>query len=52
MGRLETRLPVTDDPDLTVIVGSFNSMVEALDERIRRDARFAADLSQRSCGRR
>ena len=45
VGRLDTRLPATDDPDLTVIVGSFNSMVEALDERIRRDARFAADLS-------
>ena len=44
VGGLETRLPATDDPDLAVIVGSFNSMVEALDERIRRDARFAADL--------
>ena len=40
-----TRLPSTDDPDLATIVGSFNSMVEALDERIQRDARFAADLS-------
>jgi signal transduction histidine kinase len=43
-GGLHTRLPPTDDPDLATIVGSFNSMVEALDERIQRDARFAADL--------
>lgn len=44
-GEMDTRLPPTDDPDLSVIVGSFNTMVEALDERIRRDARFAADVS-------
>jgi signal transduction histidine kinase len=43
-GGLHTRLPATDDPDLATIVGSFNSMVEALEERIQRDARFAADL--------
>lgn len=43
-GGLQTRLPPTDDPDLATIVGSFNSMVEALDDRIQRDARFAADL--------
>ena len=43
-GGLQTRLPPTDDPDLATIVGSFNSMVEALEERIQRDARFAADL--------
>jgi signal transduction histidine kinase len=43
-GGLQTRLPATDDPDLATIVGSFNSMVEALEERIQRDARFAADL--------
>ncbi|GAA5032130.1 HAMP domain-containing sensor histidine kinase [Terrabacter aeriphilus] len=45
VGELGTRLPGTDDPDLAVIVGSFNSMVETLQERIERDARFAADLS-------
>ena len=45
VGRLDTRLPGTEDPDLAVIVGSFNSMVETLQERIERDARFAADLS-------
>lgn len=44
-GQMGTRLPATADPDLAVIVGSFNTMVEALDERIRRDARFAADVS-------
>ena len=45
VGRLETRLPGTDDPDLAVIVASFNTMVETLQERIERDARFAADIS-------
>ncbi len=45
VGDLTTRLPSTDDPDLAAIVGSFNAMVEALDERIARDARFAADIS-------
>ncbi|GAB3591768.1 HAMP domain-containing sensor histidine kinase [Angustibacter peucedani] len=43
-GELSTRLPSTDDPDLATIVGSFNAMVEALDDRIQRDARFAADI--------
>lgn len=43
-GGLQTRLPPTTDPDLATIVGSFNEMVEALDERIQRDARFAADV--------
>lgn len=44
-GRMTTRLPRTSDPDLAVIVGSFNTMVEALDERMQRDARFAADVA-------
>lgn len=44
-GRMTTRLPETADPDLAVIVGSFNTMVEALDERMQRDARFAADVA-------
>ncbi|KGN42815.1 HAMP domain-containing sensor histidine kinase [Knoellia aerolata] len=44
-GRMTTRLPATSDPDLAVIVGSFNTMVEALDQRMRRDARFAADVA-------
>lgn len=45
VGRLETRLPSTADPDLAVIVGSFNTMAETLEDRIEQDARFAADLS-------
>ncbi|ADB32952.1 histidine kinase [Kribbella flavida DSM 17836] len=44
-GHLETRLPVTRDPELTTIVGSFNSMVDTLQQRIERDARLAADVS-------
>jgi signal transduction histidine kinase len=44
-GEVDTRLGATDDPDLSVIVGSFNSMVDALQERHERDARFAADVS-------
>jgi signal transduction histidine kinase len=44
-GALDTRLSTTEDPDLATIVGSFNSMVDAVHERIERDARFAADVS-------
>lgn len=44
-GDLDTRLRTTEDPDLATIVGSFNSMVDAVNERIDRDARFAADVS-------
>jgi two-component system sensor histidine kinase MtrB len=44
-GDLERRLPGTDDPDLVTMVGSFNTMVDALQQRIERDARFAADVS-------
>ena len=44
-GELGARLPPTDDPDLTRIVRSFNSMVDALGARIERDARFVADVS-------
>jgi two-component system sensor histidine kinase MtrB len=44
-GELTTRLPSTEDPDLVAIVGSFNSMVDALAARIERDARFAGDVS-------
>ena len=44
-GNLERRLRATDDPDLSVLVGSFNRMVTALHERIDRDARFASDVS-------
>ena len=44
-GDLARRLPSTDDPDLVTMVGSFNSMIDALQARIERDARFAADVS-------
>lgn len=43
-GNLDTRLPDTTDPDLAIIVGSFNSMVDSLQQRVERDARFAADV--------
>ena len=44
-GDLGIRLPPTEDPDLVAIVGSFNSMVDALAARIDRDARFVGDVS-------
>ncbi|MFZ2012720.1 MAG: ATP-binding protein [Nocardioides sp.] len=44
-GDMDTRLDDTDDPDLVALVGAFNHMVDALEERIRMDARFAADVS-------
>jgi two-component system, OmpR family, sensor histidine kinase MtrB len=44
-GELGTRLGATRDPDLAAIVGSFNSMVDTLQQRIQRDARLAADVS-------
>jgi signal transduction histidine kinase len=44
-GSFGTRLSETRDPDLTTIVASFNSMVDAVEERMQRDARFAADVS-------
>ncbi len=42
-GTLDRRLPA--DPDLQPLVESFNHMVGALQERIERDARFAADVT-------
>jgi signal transduction histidine kinase len=44
-GRLETRLPDIDDADLATLTSSFNSMADALQSRIERDARFASDVS-------
>lgn len=44
-GRLETRLDVGGDVDLAALAGSFNSMVDALQRRIQRDARFASDVA-------
>jgi two-component system sensor histidine kinase MtrB len=44
-GRLDTRLDITDDPDLRLLAGSFNDMAAALQTRVERDARFASDVS-------
>lgn len=43
-GQLDTRL-AAGDIDLADLTSSFNAMVEALQGRIRRDARFASDVS-------
>lgn len=44
-GRLDTRLVAIGDPDLGILVSSFNHMVEVLEQRIDRDGRFASDVS-------
>jgi signal transduction histidine kinase len=45
-GRLDTRLPDEQgDPDLAPLTGSFNLMVDQLQDRIERDARFTSDVS-------
>ena len=45
-GRLDTRLPdESGDPDLAPLTGSFNLMVDQLQWRIERDARFTSDVS-------
>lgn len=44
-GDVTTRLPDNDDPDLAPLVDAFNGMVDAVHDRIERDARFAADVS-------
>jgi len=44
-GASDARLPASDDPELEALVGSFNQMVDELEERARREARFAADVS-------
>jgi two-component system sensor histidine kinase MtrB len=44
-GRLDTRLDPDPDPDLRVLSVAFNDMVDALERRIERDARFASDIS-------
>lgn len=48
LGELDTRIDYDDyrhDPDLAPLVANFNEMLEALQERINRDARFASDVS-------
>jgi two-component system sensor histidine kinase MtrB len=45
-GRHDARLAASGgDPDLEPLVVSFNRMVDELEERARREARFAADVS-------
>jgi signal transduction histidine kinase len=44
-GRLDTRLGAIDDPDLGVLVSSFNHMAQVLETRIEQDGRFASDVS-------
>jgi signal transduction histidine kinase len=44
-GDLRARLPERDDPDLASLAGTFNRTADALEERVRRDARFAGDVS-------
>jgi len=45
-GRLDTRLPeAVGDPDLEGLTTSFNRMVDQLQERIEREARFTSDVS-------
>lgn len=45
-GDLNTRLrATTKDPDLRGLTQSFNTMVDQLQDRIERDARFASDVS-------
>jgi signal transduction histidine kinase len=44
-GALDTRLTDVDDPDLRRLADAFNSMASALETRIEREARFAADVS-------
>lgn len=44
-GRLETRVEASTDADLAPLADSFNEMAIALEERIRRDASFASNVS-------
>lgn len=44
-GDLQVRLPDQGDPDLDPLASTFNATVEALERRVRMDARFAGDIS-------
>lgn len=44
-GRSDARLDAGNDPDLAPLADSFNGMVDELEERARREARFASDIS-------
>ncbi|PVZ06885.1 HAMP domain-containing sensor histidine kinase [Actinomycetospora cinnamomea] len=44
-GDLSARLPVRREADLAPLAERFNATADALEERVRRDARFAGDVS-------
>jgi two-component system, OmpR family, sensor histidine kinase MtrB len=44
-GRLGTRLESTDFADMAVLASAFNRMVDQLQERIEREARFSSDVN-------
>jgi signal transduction histidine kinase len=44
-GEIDQRLPPSRDPEMAPIFDSFNRMVDALEMRIDRERRFAADVS-------
>jgi two-component system, OmpR family, sensor histidine kinase MtrB len=44
-GALDTRLTSERDTELNSLVGSFNTMVDAVQRRIEREERFASDVS-------
>lgn len=44
-GDLSARLPPQSDRDLAQLEATFNATAEALEQRVRRDARFAGDVS-------
>ena len=44
-GGLDVRLAEESDPELARLAGSFNNMVDAVQSRIQREARFASDVS-------
>ena len=44
-GDLAARLPDSSDAELAPLVATFNRTADALEQRVQRDARFAADVS-------
>jgi signal transduction histidine kinase len=44
-GELDTRIETSDASDLQVLATAFNSMVDALQNRIAREARFTSDVA-------
>lgn len=44
-GDLRARLPARPEADLAPLATTFNATADALEERVRRDARFAGDVS-------